>query len=252
MNKGRRRLNVVSLFSGAGGLDIGFARAGFRIALSIDLDSNCIKTLKANGRRNVWLADISVATAVNPDSILRKARLRAGQVDLVVGGPPCQPFSTTGRRRGLADSHGQLVRHYCRLVAGLSPRAFVFENVPGILNAPMRSVVNLIERELGVDRKLGSRGYEMAVGLINAAAFGVPQLRQRAFIIGWKRPGIFYFPKPTHYLPGERSKTCKRHLHPFGTVGDAFRGLPPAERPSSRARRVAKTIAERNRRWHGV
>jgi hypothetical protein len=76
----------------------------------------------------------------------------------------------------------------------------------------------------------------------------VPQLRQRAFIVGWTQPGLFYFPDGTHYLPGARRTEGKQR---FKTVADAFRGLPPPERPSPTAKRVALTIASRNRRWHG-
>jgi DNA (cytosine-5)-methyltransferase 1 len=243
------RLKTISLFSGAGGLDIGFSRAGFDIRLSIDSDPNCVRTLAQNGGFDVWQADLSDDRRVTARRILHRCGLRAGEVDVVIGGPPCQPFSTPGRRKGLRDSRGQLVRHYCRIVAGLRPRVFVFENVPGILHAPMRGILDLIRSELSVNGRLGKRGYDMTIGLVNAAAFGVPQLRQRAFIVGWQRPGLFYFPRPTHYLPGEERYTNGRRR--YLSVADAFRGLPVPEQPSRIARLVAQTIADRNRRWHG-
>jgi DNA (cytosine-5)-methyltransferase 1 len=242
------RLKTVSLFSGAGGLDIGFERAGFEVVLAIESDPNCVRTLVANGHHDVWHADLSDEALVTPRRVLQRSGLRAGEVDAVIGGPPCQSFSTPGRRKGLRDSRGQLVKHFCRLVGGLRPRVFVFENVPGILNASMRGVLRLIRSELGVGGELGARGYEMSIGLLNAAAFGVPQLRQRAFIVGWSRPGSFYFPDGTHYLPGHQEAQGKDR---FKTVADAFRGLPTPERPSRTARRVALTIAKRNKQWHG-
>lgn len=244
----RTALRTISLFSGAGGLDIGFARAGFEIVLAIESDSNCVRTLLTNGHSDVWHADLSNEALVTPRRVLHRSGLRMGQIDAVIGGPPCQSFSMPGRRKGLRDSRGQLVRHFCRLVVGLRPRVFVFENVPGVLNASMRGVLKLIKTKLGVGGSLGEQGYEMSIGLLNAAAFGVPQLRQRAFIVGWSRPGTFYFPEGTHYLPGTDRARSKRR---YKTVADAFRDLPPPELPSRTAKRVAMTIAKRNRRWHG-
>lgn len=242
------RLKTISLFSGAGGLDIGFERAGFQIVLAIDSDENCVRTLAMNGRSEVWHADISDERLVTPRRVLQRAGLRAGELDAVIGGPPCQSFSATGRRKGLRVSTGRLVRHFCRLVRGLRPRVFVFENVPGVFNASMRGVLKVLESELGRDDVMGTRGYDMSRGLLNAAAFGVPQMRERAFVVGWRPPGTFYFPRGTHYLPG---MSPSDGLKPFATVADAFRGLPKPEEPSLLARRVAATIAERNRRWHG-
>lgn len=242
-----RRLKAVSLFSGAGGLDIGFRRARFDILLSIDSDPNCIATLRMNGHRNVWQADLSDARTVTPRKILERCGLKRGELDVVFGGPPCQSFSNPGRRRGLNDERGQLVRHFCRLVAGLRPRMFLFENVAGILNRNMRDALALIESELSLRGRLKSQGYEMALGLLNAAEFGVPQLRQRAFVVGWRRPGVFYFPPATHYLPGQGRASNKRR---YRTVNDAFRGLPSPEGPTFIAKRVAQTIAARNARWH--
>jgi DNA (cytosine-5)-methyltransferase 1 len=239
---------AVSLFTGAGGLDIGFQRAGYDIRLAIELDSNCVKTLCLNGFKNVWQADISNERLVTPRRILKECDLRVGELDVVFGGPPCQAFSMTGRRKGLRAADGQLVRHFCRLVRGLRPQVFVFENVPGIFNSPMRGVLKLIELELGRGGVMGLRGYDMSRGLLNAAAFGVPQMRERAFIVGWQAPGTFYFPHGTHFLPGMPKGDGLRR---FATVADAFHGLPSPEKPSHLAKRVAATIAERNRRWHG-
>ena len=142
-------LAAVSLFTGAGGLDIGFQRAGYDIRLAIEMDGNCVKTLSLNGFKSVWQADISTEKLVTPRRILKECGLRAGELDVVFGGPPCQSFSTTGRRKGLRGSSGRLVRHFCRLVRGLRPRVFIFENVPGVFNAAMRRGLRLFELELG-------------------------------------------------------------------------------------------------------
>lgn len=242
-----RHPTAVSLFSGAGGLDLGFHRAGFDIRVAIELDANCVKTLLLNGFSNVWQADISDEKLVTPRRVLRECGLRAGELDVVFGGPPCQSFSVTGRRKGLGASSGQLVLHFCRLVRGLRPRVFVFENVPAIFNRPMRNVLRMLERELGRGGVMGHGGYDMTREVLNAAAFGVPQLRERAFIVGWQPPGVFYFPRGTHFLPGSpRTGGLRR----YATVGDAFHGLPAPQKPSRVARRVAATIAARNRRWH--
>jgi DNA (cytosine-5)-methyltransferase 1 len=249
-SQSQRRPTAISLFAGAGGLDIGFAEAGFDLRLAVDNDPNCVSTLILNGFDNVWHADIADSAVVTPRRILALAGLRAGDVDAVIGGPPCQPFSMPGRRRGLRDSRAKLLRRFCSLVAGLKPRVFVIENVSAILTKPMRGVPRLIRRELGKSGELKNSGYEMEFSSLNSASYGVPQLRHRVFIVGWRGPGVFYFPPATHYLPGHQPNP-KVRLKRYQTVNDAFRGLPPADRPSLQARRVAGTIAARNQKWHG-
>jgi DNA (cytosine-5)-methyltransferase 1 len=246
-------MTAISLFTGAGGLDIGFRRAGFDIRLCIENDPSAVATLRANEVRNVWQADISDESLVTPRRVLRRAGLKVGEVGLVIGGPPCQPFGQPGARRGLSDPRGQLVRHYTRLVNGLRPRCFVFENVAGILTRPMRNAIRLLYRELGAAEGDGDgHGYHIEVGALNAADFGVPQLRDRVFVVGWRGPGFFYFPRPTHYRPGSKMDraNCPK-LRRCMTVGDALAGLPRPEPPSEQGIRVAATISERNRRWYG-
>jgi len=245
-------LTAISLFTGAGGMDLGFRRAGFDIRLCIEKDPNAVATLIANGFTNVWQADIGDQSVVTPRRILWRAGLRSGQVGLVIGGPPCQPFGQPGARRGLRDPRGQLVYHFARLVRGLRPRAFVFENVVGILTKPMRDAIDLLKTELGSE-DAGAPRYSLQIGVLNAADFGVPQLRNRVFVVGWQGPGLFYFPRPTHYRPDRlMDKENRPKLRRTPTVGEALSGLPKPEPPSYHAVRVAATIEERNRRWHGA
>jgi DNA (cytosine-5)-methyltransferase 1 len=244
-------LTAVSLFTGAGGLDLGFARAGFDIRLCIERDPSAVATLRANGITRIWQADISDERVVTPRRILGKAGLRAGELGLVIGGPPCQPFSQPGTRRGLRDARGQLVYHFARLVRGLRPRAFVFENVSGILSGQMKGAIELLTRIVGKTGAAGG-GYQVEIGVLNAADYGVPQLRNRTFVVGWRGRGCFYFPAPTHYRPDRQiDRENRPKLRRCPTVGDALRGLPAPEPPSSHAVKVAATVPQRNREWHG-
>ena len=246
-------LTAVSLFTGAGGLDTGFKRAGFDIRLCIELDTSAVATLEANGYANVWRADIADEAVVTPRRVLSKAGLRAGQLGLVIGGPPCQPFGQPGQRKGLNDPRGRLVHHFARLVKGLRPRAFVFENVTGILTRPMRAAIDLLYRELSQgDGARNRTSYHLEPGVLNAADFGAPQRRERVFVVGWAGPGFFWLPRPTHYRPGrEIDSENNPKLRRTPTVREALAGLPAADAPSKLALRVADTIAKRNQRWHG-
>ena len=246
-------LTAVSLFSGSGGMDIGFLRAGFDVRLCIEKDPNAVATLRQNGFKRVWQADIADTQLVTPSSVLERARIKEGQVGLVIGGPPCQPFSQPGRRKGLGDPRAMLVYHFARLVAGLRPRAFVFENVSGIMTRPMKEAVDLLRTTVGRDGDTGADdGYDMEISVLNAADYGVPQLRNRTFIVGWRGAGQFYFPKATHYRPGkELDRENAPKLRRCPTVAEAFRGLPEPDAPSEQAWKVARTIEARNRKWHG-
>jgi len=134
--KPSKSLNAIALFSGGGGLDLGFSAAGFQIRISSDIDSFSCKTLELNsGRRPFYnharamQADI---TKISSRELLENAEIDKNSVDLLIGGPPCQAFSVFGRRKGLKDPRGNLVWDYLRLLQEIQPTAFVFENVAGL------------------------------------------------------------------------------------------------------------------------
>lgn len=197
---------VISLFSGAGGLDIGLEQAGFETAICVENDPDCRATLKYN--RPEWkLFDKSEKfdegkletrepgniRAIDVAELLQYADLEKGEAALVVGGAPCQPFSNIGKRNGKNDKkNGDLFLEFVRFVKGAEPKAFIFENVAGITQSKHNSVIKYM-----IDNFSGS-GYSISYKILNAADFGVPQRRERFFLIGIKNCDLPAFPLRTH------------------------------------------------------
>jgi DNA (cytosine-5)-methyltransferase 1 len=240
--------NLVSLFAGAGGLDIGFESTGsFRTVLAVDLAEYNIRTLERNRTLGHEIATLALtpwferllgvpervqllaeATILRAD--LAEARgndlrlLMPSRIDIVVGGPPCQPFSVRNRRadKGLQDKDGRgnLVFSYMELVGDLKPSVFLFENVAG-LGRPDN--VEVLESLLHFGRE--KLGYRVTVSKIYASDYGVPQARHRFIIVG-TQSGINYIPPtPTH---GERTLFDETQLQPLVTVRDVLSDLPEA------------------------
>ena len=182
--------NCVSLFSGGGGLDLGAYRAGFESRFVSDLKKAYTATIKRNlPHVKVYNDD---AMQLTPEKIREISEIK-GDVDLTIAGPPCQSFSIMGSRKALKDPRGQLTIKYFELIAGLQPKAFLFENVPGLLNVnDGKDFENLWKF---IDE---TTGYTLFKTVLKATDFGVPQIRERLFIVGF-RPGIdassFSFPK---------------------------------------------------------
>lgn len=238
------RLRVISLFTGAGGLDIGFEKAGFEISVCVESDPACCETLATNMKGvPIICQDIRDVTS---QEILDAAGLKPLEATLVIGGPPCQPFSLAGNREGMSDTRGTLFYEFVRIVRDALPIAFVMENVPGLLNWNGGEAVNIIIEEFRKEIEYGGLIYQYVVEQpqnLNAADFGVPQLRNRVFFIGNRLNKIFKFPQPTYYDP------IKQPLFKpsYTTVDEALANLPPADEPSETANRVAQTIKDRNK-----
>jgi DNA (cytosine-5)-methyltransferase 1 len=220
----------VSLFSGAGGLDLGLERSGWRTAYASDNDTYAIETLKANvgrrvgrGRRAfeatfIEQADIRTLTA---RSILEKSGLVKGEVQLLAGGPPCQSWSSAGHQLGFDDPRGRLFDDFVRVAKGLDARWLLMENVRGLLTArgpDGRPGSALTE----IRRNLLEAGFQTTVALLNAADFGVPQRRVRLFIVGFRAGDPPPFPLPTHSKsPGLEGLTPWISLgHALDTISD--------------------------------
>lgn len=187
----RTPIRTLSLFSGAGGLDIGFHDAGFQIVTSVELDKRFVATLQANSGENKYLGKAEVIC----DDIRNFSPPENFNVDFIIGGPPCQTFSAAGRRAagvpGTTDKRGQLFEEYVRLLAFLKPKGFLFENVYGITGAEQgKSWQKICEAFSGT-------GYLISSRILDAADYGVPQHRERMFIVG-TRDSEFKFPRPTH------------------------------------------------------
>ncbi len=174
------KLNVVSLFSGGGGLDIGLAAAGFETLFANDIVPQCCTTLSAN------LPKKAVVVCEDVKKVSGKEILsRIGEnvtVDVLAGGPPCQAFSIFGQRKGRADPRGQMVYEYFRILAELKPKVFVFENVFGLLTVESGDVFKIVCEKLADPTP--DLHYDIKVFRLNAVDYGVPQFRDRVIIIG--------------------------------------------------------------------
>lgn len=198
-------LKVVSLFSGGGGLDFGFKSAGYEIVWAIDVDKNAAETYRAN------VGDIICADINSIDiNLIPKA-------DVVIGGPPCQSFSLAGNRN-TEDARGRLVWKYISIIRAVEPRAFLFENVPGLLSAKNSAGQRIIDL---LKKTFEQIGYTVSAKVVNAAAYGVPQLRKRVIIVGLKNGEEFVFPLETHGEPGSGLKN-------YVSVKEAIGDLPAA------------------------
>jgi len=173
-------------------MDLGFQKAGMKIVLETDNDAHCIETLRANKlSKKILLADL---IHIDGTALLREAELNRGDVDVVFGGPSCQPFSRSneGRRRGINDPRGRLVFEFSRIVGQLRPKAFVMENVRGFVSSNGGKDLQLLERRF---RRMG---YRVNSFVLNAADYGVPQSRHRLFIAGLNDGVTPAPPEPTH------------------------------------------------------
>ena len=180
-------INIVRLLSGGGGLDLGFINAGYKILWAIDNNENAVKTYKKNIGNHIKCADI---TNVELNDIPR--------ADVIIGGPPCQSFSLAGVRN-IEDARGQLIWQYMKILKEVQPKAFVFENVTGLLSAKNTNGEKIVNQLKMAFKEIG---YNVEMQVMNAADYGVPQKRRRVIIVGLKK-GNFSFPAPTHGDPSK-------------------------------------------------
>ena len=202
------KLKALSLFAGAGGLDIGVGNAKFETVCSVELDPHCVSTLRRNARRKVvWQVDIR---ALDPSRVADSLSLERGELGLLHGGPPCQPFSQIGKQRGIADPRGDLVFEMVRFAGALRPKSVLIEQVPRFLNA-MASDSETMEDVLRDE--FYKVGYDLFVETLDALQYGVAQRRKRALIVGLPRGAAFEFPlgRSGALTVARRSRDCRRH-----------------------------------------
>jgi len=218
---------VISLFSGAGGLDYGLEAAGFAFGAGVEMDSDCVATLLES--RPDWRVLGRSIFEVPTQELLDLSVSRKGDMDLVVGGPPCQPFSKAGYwARGdalrLSDPRSHTLGAYLRVVRETLPKVLLLENVEGLKYAGKDEGLQLLLRELEAINKIEGTSYLPHVDVLNAANFGVPQLRERVFIVAQRDGRAFKFPKPTHApVDAERSLLdgdAEAHRTAWDALGD--------------------------------
>ena len=209
------KYKVIDLFAGVGGLSYGFAHDDmFEIVAANEILRPMAIAYSLNHPNvkmyNKDIKDFSVA------DLTRDLDLQKGDIDLVVGGPPCQAYSTVGKRL-IDDPRGKLFQEYYRMLTELRPKVFVFENVKGLLSMCggelIKTIISLFK----------SLGYDVNLQLLNAADYGTPQIRERVIIVGTLLGGKFRYPTPTHYNPeGIVCPSLKKYV----TLGEALSDLP--------------------------
>jgi DNA (cytosine-5)-methyltransferase 1 len=192
--------NVLDLFCGAGGLSLGFKQAGFKCIFAIDNDKKSIDTYTRNLGKHAVCGDIYDLNLEGIYSFLKSKP----QIDVIVGGPPCQGFSVQ-RRGNDKDARNLLVLEYLRLVLEARPQVFVMENVSGLLSKRGEPVLKEFKEQVS------SAGYEISIEKLDASAFGIPQRRKRVFLVGCSNKRAFKFPTPS-----------KRYLEAPKTVRDVI------------------------------
>jgi DNA (cytosine-5)-methyltransferase 1 len=211
-----RGKRILSFFTGAGGLDLGFEQAGFETVYATDIDPDSCATLRLNAGKHLH-ADMMVECAdifsINPSRL-------PSNIDVIIGGPPCQSFSASGRRAGGAagrlDDRGNLFQAYCNIINHVRPAAFVFENVRGIL------ATNKGGDWQAITEAFAKLGYMISYRLLDALDYGAPQQRERMFLVGHQLGKPFLFPEPTHG-PDSRSQS------PHVSCGEALEGVVQTE-----------------------
>ncbi|MEW5930374.1 MAG: DNA cytosine methyltransferase [Gemmatimonadota bacterium] len=216
---GRSTGTAISLFTGAGGLTLGMLRAGFRVVLSVDRKAVVARNHSINFPDIPHLhADVTELTAEQVRQHVGFAR-----PDLIFGGPPCQGFSIFGRRRFVntrghqpdGDDRNDLVLHFVDLAVALNPRVILMENVKGFLSTPRGDSTYLQE----VTARLEAHGYTVHCRLVNAADYGVPQLRERVLLVATERGITFEWPQPKYF---QKPAPWQRR---YATVGDVISDL---------------------------
>lgn len=232
-------VNVFSLFSGCGGCSLGLKQAGFEIKLAVDHDKDACETYATNlGSEVVWCADISTVT---PRELLERSRLHETGVDMIVGGPPCQGFSSAGAK-DWTDSRNILIRKFVEIVTTLKPTWFIMENVEGMLTAnDGMFVIEAIAKFL-------EAGYWVRAQKVYMEQYGLPQRRKRVIIVGNRENCAFDFPQSQYYeiatLP-----FIEQYLQL--SIQDAIGDLPPASL-SNKAFYASDALCDYQRRMRRV
>jgi len=214
----------VDLFCGAGGLSLGFKWAGWKHIISNDIDANCVKTYSENLGGAALVGDISDISLLHKiaDVAIEDSTHGDGTPRILLGGPPCQGFSTAGNKRSMSDERNHLFKHYAHFLDLYRPDAFIFENVAGIKNIEKGMVFQMI-----IDT-LSKVGYEIDIWTLNTQDYGVPQRRKRVFIVG-KQVGFPVINIPPPKTQFELAPTLFDHRSDVFTVKEALDDLPRLE-----------------------
>lgn len=276
----KEKFKVISLFSGAMGLDLGLEETGlFEIVACVEKEKSFCDSIRLNQKAGRLSEDLKVFEGdindIDPLEVLKACGLKPGDVHLLAGGPPCQSFSTAGNRQSVQDPRGTLLWQFLRFVETIKPRFFLMENVRGLLSAALRhrqiadrpnkggnalsddeqhgSVIRLFAEDL---QKIPDSAYHMDCFEVNAVNYGAPQLRERALFIGNRYNAVVDFPNPTHGIEKEEptgqldifNNEPSKKLTPWKTLREAIGGLeelnPVIMDFSPRKKRYLKMVPE--------
>jgi DNA (cytosine-5)-methyltransferase 1 len=226
--KFRKKLRAISLYTGAGGLDFGFEAAGIETVVAVENDPKACHVIRANRRR--WRVIEDDIHVVSSERILAEGKLKAGEADVLIGGPPCQPFSKsgywkTGDARRLDDPRANTLTAFLRVLRDTKPRSFLLENVHGLAFSKKDEGLQFLLNGIDEVNKEAGTAYQVDWQVINAADYGVPQFRQRVFLIGSRDGRGFSFPGPTHGDVTARGLFASA-IEPYRTAWDALGDLP--------------------------
>ncbi len=209
MKKNKQSLKVIDLFSGCGGLSFGFHLAGFEVTHALDNWGEALETFGCNHPKSVTeLADLS---ELKPEIFAKKHNLKSGEVTVIVGGPPCQGFSISGKRN-VQDPRNKLYTSFVRFVEFFKPEVFVMENVPNLVSMAEGIIKDKIIKDFEI------AGYNVTYKILLASAYGVPQNRRRVFFVGFRSGHKFIFPQE---INGELM-----FMKPYISSSDAISDLP--------------------------
>jgi len=219
---------VISLYSGAGGLDYGFEAADFDTAVAVEMNRDSCATLRANRTWPVIERDI---LKVPSAEIMEVARVKKGEAAVLIGGPPCQPFSKAGYwSKGdslrLDDPRAATLGAYLRVLQDTTPAAFLLENVEGLAYRGKDEGLKLLLDAIAVINKKTKSNYQPKFQVLNAADYGVPQLRKRVLMIAARDGREFRFPEPTHRDPALQDDLFSER-QPYRTAWDALADVGP-------------------------
>lgn len=225
-----KRYTTISLYTGAGGLDLGFEAAGFDTRVAVELDPDAADTLRANRDWRVINADIHSPSATSSE-ILKSAGLGIGEADMLIGGPPCQPFSksgywASGDSKRLSDPRATTLDAYLRVLRDVQPRAYLIENVPGLAYSDKNEGLQFLRKSIeSINRSVGTH-YSFSVKLLRAVDFGVPQERERVFIVGSRDGKEFKFMEPAYFDKGKQPTSRANRIR---TAWDALHDIASSD-----------------------
>ncbi len=223
LNGFNRKLSAMSLFSGAGGMDIGATLANHRecsidINLAVEIWRDACESMKSYFGEHHPILNEDIKNITSPSDTWKKYTNSVVKPDIVFGGPPCQAFSQAGKQKSVKDARGELIFTFKDFIKDLQPNFFVMENVSNLKGVDKGSIYNDLKQQFK------DIGYNLTDEVLTATDYGAPQKRKRIFFIGCKAElGKVEVPQPTH------GNSLLGDLKPFNDVGNAFYGLPKAE-----------------------